>query len=61
LAEQQELALLFRDLATLRADAPVLADVEDLRWTGPAPALDDMAGAIDGERVLKRARELTPR
>jgi 5'-3' exonuclease len=37
LAEQRELALLFRELATLRADAPVAADVDALRWTGPRP------------------------
>jgi 5'-3' exonuclease len=35
LAEQRERALLFRDLATLRADAPIGADVDALRWTGP--------------------------
>ncbi|HEV8441625.1 MAG TPA: 5'-3' exonuclease H3TH domain-containing protein, partial [Methylomirabilota bacterium] len=35
LAEQRERALLFRELATLRADAPVGADVDALRWKGP--------------------------
>src|SRR5262245_5883786 len=35
LAEQRERALLFRTLATLRADAPVGAGVDALRWTGP--------------------------
>ena len=35
LAEQRERALLFRELATLRADAPIGADVDSLRWTGP--------------------------
>jgi 5'-3' exonuclease len=35
LAEQRERALLFRRLATLRADAPIGADVDALRWTGP--------------------------
>jgi 5'-3' exonuclease len=35
LAEQRERALLFRELATLRADAPIDADVDALRWTGP--------------------------
>ena len=37
LAEQREHALLFRVLATLRADAPIGADVDALRWTGPRP------------------------
>ena len=35
LAEQREQALLFRTLATLRADAPIGADVDALRWRGP--------------------------
>ena len=37
LMEQREHALLFRVLATLRADAPIGADVDALRWTGPRP------------------------
>ncbi|PYN24629.1 MAG: flap endonuclease [Candidatus Rokuibacteriota bacterium] len=37
LAEQGERALLFRTLATLRADAPIGADVDALRWRGPRP------------------------
>ncbi len=35
LTEQRERALLFRELATLRADAPIGAGVDALRWTGP--------------------------
>jgi 5'-3' exonuclease len=35
LTEQRERALLFRHLATLRTDAPIGADVDALRWTGP--------------------------
>ena len=60
LADQRDLALLFRDLATLRADAGVLDDVEDLRWKGPAPGFDDLAEVIDAGRTLTRARELAP-
>ena len=41
LAEQRERALLFRELATLRADAPIGADVDALRWRGPR---SDFAG-----------------
>jgi 5'-3' exonuclease len=37
LADQRDRALLFRELATLRADAPIGADVDALRWTGPPP------------------------
>jgi 5'-3' exonuclease len=35
LAEQRERALLFRELATLRPEAPIRADVDALRWVGP--------------------------
>ena len=35
LTEQRERALLFRELVTLRADAPIGADVDALRWSGP--------------------------
>jgi len=35
LAEQRERALLFRQLATLRADAPIGVQVDGLRWAGP--------------------------
>src|ERR671913_1909930 len=35
LHRERDRAHLFRDLATLRTDASVFRDVEDLRWTGP--------------------------
>src|SRR4029434_11261483 len=37
LREQHDLALLFKNLATLRTDAPLFATVERLRWQGPTP------------------------
>src|SRR5882672_5078472 len=33
--ENRERALLFKTLATLRTDAPLFKDVDELRWTGP--------------------------
>src|SRR5687767_12695834 len=35
LGEQRERALLFKNLATLRTDAPVFRDVDELKWRGP--------------------------
>lgn len=35
LGERQPLALLFKQLATLRTDAPLFADVDELKWRGP--------------------------
>jgi 5'-3' exonuclease len=63
LAEQRERALLFRELATLRVDAPIGADVDALRWTGPradfatwaarlgTPALHERASALAAARL----------
>jgi 5'-3' exonuclease len=42
-----DLALLFRDLATLRTDIPLFDDVEELRWRGPTPAFQPMAMQLD--------------
>jgi 5'-3' exonuclease len=67
LAQQRERALLFRTLATLRADAPVSADVDALRWTGPrpdfrawseqlgTPALQERASALAAARAITDA------
>jgi len=64
LSEQWERALLFRRLATLRADAPIDADLDALRWKGPraefaewarrfgAPALHERAGKLAAERSV---------
>jgi 5'-3' exonuclease len=57
LVEQRELALLFRELATLKSDAPVLDGVEALRWTGPTAALDAIAKDIRAGRLPERASQ----
>ncbi|MDQ3979676.1 MAG: flap endonuclease, partial [Actinomycetota bacterium] len=61
LVEQQELAYLFRDLATLRADAPVLGAADDLRWRGPTEALEEMARRIRAWRLVERAKQAQAR
>ena len=58
LAEQRTDAELYRHLATLDLDAPVMDDVEDLRWTGPAEHLDAVCAHLDAQRVAERARRL---
>jgi 5'-3' exonuclease len=47
LADQWERALLFRELATLRADLPLFDRVEDLRWRGHTPAFVTFAQRFD--------------
>jgi 5'-3' exonuclease len=58
LAEQQERALLFRVLATLRADAPIGADVDALRWVGPRAEFAAWAGRLGTPALRERASVL---
>jgi len=55
--ERREHALLFKRLATLRTDAALFADVEALRWRGPAEGFDPWAARIGDERLLARSRK----
>ncbi len=61
LAEYRELALLFRELATLRTDAPVFASVDELRWTGPHPEFFELCAALDAGTLFKRAQAIAER
>jgi 5'-3' exonuclease len=54
LGDQKELALLFKNLATLRTDAELFDDVEELGWRGPTPALEGWRERL-GDGVMSRA------
>jgi 5'-3' exonuclease len=54
LGTRQDLALRFKDLATLRDDAPLFADVDQLRWLGPTPAFVQWADRIGETRLVQR-------
>ena len=56
LGEHRDLALLFKDLATLRTDAPLFADVDALRWQGPTSRFASWAERIGSPRLEARAR-----
>jgi 5'-3' exonuclease len=58
LKDQRELALLFKDLATLRVDAPLFEDVDELRWRGPTDAFPAYMEKIGDTRLLKRAERV---
>jgi 5'-3' exonuclease len=58
LGESYELALLFKKLATLRTDANLFEDVDELRWSGPTDAFDGWAARIGDARLLERATKL---
>src|SRR4051812_9072774 len=50
LGEARDRALLFKDLATLRTDAALFADVEELRWRGPTAGFSAFAERIGAGR-----------
>jgi 5'-3' exonuclease len=51
LAHDRTLVMLFRELATLRADLPLFESVDQLRWTGPTPAFVEFAARFDAAVV----------
>ena len=57
LGAERERAILFKSLATLRTDAALFTDVDELKWKGPTPAFADWAARIDPKRLLSRARK----
>lgn len=58
--KNRELALLFKNLATLRTSAQLFASVDELRWQGPTDAFPAMAAKIGDERLLERCLRLRP-
>jgi 5'-3' exonuclease len=54
LGENHERALLFKELATLRTDAPLFADVDALRWRGPTPEFPAWAERLADDRIVAR-------
>lgn len=58
LRELRPLAMLFKDLATLRVDRSLLEDAETLRWTGPTPLFAEVCERIDARPLATRAAQL---
>jgi 5'-3' exonuclease len=54
LGNRRDLALLFKDLATLRTDAPLFRDVDELLWRGPTDAFAACAERLGEARLLER-------
>jgi 5'-3' exonuclease len=55
LNEQRELALLFKKLATLRTDAALFRNIDELQWRGPTGRFAAMAARLGDERLVARA------
>ena len=61
LGDNRERVLLFKKLATLRTDAPLFDDVEDLRWRGTTASFASVAGQVADAKLSARVLELESR
>jgi 5'-3' exonuclease len=57
LGDQRDRALLFKELATLRTDAPLFRDVDELQWRGPTTDFAAYAERFGDGRLLGRSRK----
>jgi 5'-3' exonuclease len=57
LGERRDIALLFKTLATLRTDAPLFTNVDELRWRGPTEGFSACAERYGDPRLLARANK----
>jgi len=58
LRENFKLALLFRDLATLRTKEPRIASPDKVYWRGPDPSFPAMCRRLDAAELANRVAEL---
>ena len=58
LNENQSLALLFRQIATLSYDAPTFGSIDELHWEGPGSDFVQIAEKLDATRLIERAERL---
>src|SRR5437660_2910764 len=61
LGERRDLALLFKNLATLRTDAPLFDNSDTLRWRGATPAFAAWADRMKVPRLLERCEKAAGR
>ena len=61
LGERRELALRFKELATLRIDAPLFKNVDELKWNGPTDSFAARAKQMGSDRLLTRAAKAAKR
>lgn len=57
LGERKPLALLFKNLATLRTDAPLFTDVDELEWRGPTARFADVCRSLGAPELAGRAAQ----
>ena len=61
LQENMKLALLFRDLATLRTKQPRISDPSQIHWKGPMETFQATCKELEAGQLLERVRALTTR
>jgi 5'-3' exonuclease len=61
LSEQQDAAMLYRDLATLRTDARLFGSVDELRWNGPLSEFEALCESMNAIRLWGRAMKVFER
>src|ERR1700728_451906 len=61
LGDRRELALLFKTLATLRTDAQLFTNVDELQWHGPTERFSSCCARIADPRLIVRARKASGR
>jgi 5'-3' exonuclease len=57
LGDRRELALRFKELATLKTDMPLFAEVDELRWRGPNDTFAAMATQLQDTRLAARCQK----
>jgi 5'-3' exonuclease len=55
LGEKRDVALLFKKLATLRTDAKLFVDIDELKWRGPTADFPTACERLDAPNLLARA------
>lgn len=54
LTAERDRAYLFRELARLRTDLPLVGDVNELRWIGPTPAFAELGPRLSAAKTSPR-------
>lgn len=59
LGDNRPLALLFKDLATLRTNAPLFMNVDELRWNGPTTGFAALAERMGDAKLVARCAAIS--